>query len=276
MQKRTLSTREVLAGYDAISHLYPNILPLCIWRAWEFAAYQNLNIKEPVLDFGCGDGQFFRLLWPNAKEVIGLDSNYFLLGSALKSGTYHKVCTGQGQKIPFKENSFNSVLANCSIEHMNNVDLVINEIYRCMRKGGLFIASIVTDKIIEWTTLPLLISIIGEPKKAEILQNKYIEYHNLVNPLSLEIWIRLITDAGFEIFECTPIVPEMTSRFFLFLDHLWHVDGSSGEVGSQIYDYLNNHSNSKQSLRKIYHGILDMDNDWSIGSGAIIFARRCK
>jgi hypothetical protein len=33
-----------------------------IWRAWEYAACYSFTLPEPVLDVGCGDGYFFRLV----------------------------------------------------------------------------------------------------------------------------------------------------------------------------------------------------------------------
>lgn len=65
----------MLSGYDAVSTLYPYIPPLSHWRAWEYAAYQHYKLDGRILDLGCGDGRYFRLIWPDANEVIGVDMN---------------------------------------------------------------------------------------------------------------------------------------------------------------------------------------------------------
>jgi SAM-dependent methyltransferase len=68
-----LQPRKVLAGYDAVCSLYPYVPPLSHWRAWEYAAYQRYRLTGRILDLGCGDGRYFRLLWPRATDVIGVD-----------------------------------------------------------------------------------------------------------------------------------------------------------------------------------------------------------
>ena len=62
MKQILMEVDEVLRGYDAISAIYPYVPSVSLWRAWEFAAYRRYSLKEPVLDVGCGDGGFFRLV----------------------------------------------------------------------------------------------------------------------------------------------------------------------------------------------------------------------
>lgn len=73
MQTETLVSSEILSGYDAVIALYPHIPPLSHWRAWEHAAYQRYSIGGRILDLGCGDGRYFRLIWPLANDVVGVD-----------------------------------------------------------------------------------------------------------------------------------------------------------------------------------------------------------
>ena len=50
MKVSVLSPDEVVAGYDAVSVLYPYVPPLSIWRAWEYAAYRRYALPEPVIE----------------------------------------------------------------------------------------------------------------------------------------------------------------------------------------------------------------------------------
>src|SRR5712691_2122802 len=222
MKQSLLSLEEVLIGYDAISQVYPHVPSLCTWRAWEYAAYQRYTLPEPVLDVGCGDGSFFRLVWPQLRDVVGVDMDASVADGARRSGVYREVHVAPAHQLPVLPESFASAFANCSLEHMDNLPAVLESICRSIRLGGPFLFSVVTEKFLEWATLPLLVDQIGELQRARALQVAYEAYHHLVNPLPPQVWREQLEKAGFEVVEHIPIVPELTSRLFLFLDHLWH------------------------------------------------------
>lgn len=71
----SLSTESVSQDYDAVSSLSPHIPSLSHWRAWEYAAYQHYRLDGCILDLGCADGRYFRLIWPQATDVLGVNMN---------------------------------------------------------------------------------------------------------------------------------------------------------------------------------------------------------
>jgi SAM-dependent methyltransferase len=90
-----------------------------IWRAWEYAAYQRFTLPEPVLDAGCGDGRFFRLVWPAVQDVIGVDMDSGVANWARQTGIYRAVHTTRANQLPFPPETFASAFANRSPEHMD-------------------------------------------------------------------------------------------------------------------------------------------------------------
>lgn len=272
--QRLLSIEEVLAGYDAVSQLYPYIPPMLLWRSWEYAAYQRYSLAEPVLDVGCGDGRYFRLVWPGIQDVTGVDMDPGVAEAAMRSGVYREVYVAPADRLPTQNESFASAFANCSLEHMDNLDEVLAGIGHSLRPGAPFLLSITTDKFVEWTALPVLADRIGEPGRARVLQVDYETYHHLVNPLPMEIWAEHLQAAGFDVIEHIPILPEMTSRLFLFLDHLWHVRRSGGELGDLLYPYLTKIQQFPQAFRHIMAGVLQMEQDWTVASGAVFWTKR--
>lgn len=274
VQQTHLSKQEVLAGYDAVSSLYPHIPPLLLWRAWEYAAYRRYSLAEPVIDVGCGDGRYFRLVWPDTQQVIGVDMDPNIANAARKSGVYTEVHVAPAHNLPTPDQHFGSAFANCALEHMDNLDSVLASIFRTVKPGGTFIMSVVTDKFLAWTSLPLLLERLGLPEPAAELQQSHTDYHHLVNPFAPEVWAEYLTRAGFEVLEHIPIVPEQTSRLFLFLDQLWHVRQARGELGGSLQTYTQNLPRFPQALRQILSGFMEMEQDWSLGSGAIFYARR--
>jgi SAM-dependent methyltransferase len=274
MKQLLLSEEEVLAGYDAISRLYPYVPSLLLWRAWEYAAYRRFTLEEPVLDVGCGDGRYFRLVWPQARQVIGIDIDADVAERARQSGVYQAVYVAPAHQVPVPPGHFGSAFANCALEHMDQLHDVLASICASVRPGGTFLLSVVTDKLIEWSTLPRLVELIGEPLRAEAIQNEFLKYHHYSNVLTAPAWAKQLQAAGFEVLEHIPIVPKITSGLFLFLDQLWHVKRSDGEVGNILHPYLATMPQFPSAFRQVVAGFLAMDQDWAVGSGAVFAARR--
>lgn len=100
----------------------------------------DLNV-ESSLDLGCGN----KISNPfNAKELFGADIKHIGMDNVYK-------CTLGIEELPFKDMSFDCVTAFDLIEHIPRVTykdteiinpfiFLMNEIYRCLKKDGLFLS----------------------------------------------------------------------------------------------------------------------------------------
>lgn len=269
-----LTAEEVLAGCSAVGRLYPHIPPMVIWRGWEYAAYRRYSLAEPVLDVGCGDGRFFRFLWPGIQEVMGVDANPGVADAAERSGVYRAVYVTPANDLSGVPTNFGSAFANCSLEHMDDLPQVLRGVARCIRPGGTFLMSVVTDKWLEWSTLPWLVNMAGESARAGSLQSDYERYHHLVSALHPDVWIQQLESAGFEVQEHIPIVPMVTSWIFLLLDQLWHLRQGGEELGNLLHERLRQLHQFPEASSLVLAGVLQMEQDWATGSGAVFCARR--
>jgi SAM-dependent methyltransferase len=274
LEQCLLTRDEILAGYRELIHLYPYIPSAMLWRAWEFAAYRRYTLPEPVLDIGCGDGHFFRLVWPDVTDVIGIDHEPGAVIQAQKSGIYREVHRGAAQALPFDDQAFASAFANCSLEHMDDLPEVLWHIHRCLRPGGIFLLSVVTDKFVDWTALPALIKQAGAVAQGETLQRDYLTYHHLVNALPPQAWASQLANAGLKVEHHVPIVPELTGRLFLFIDQLWHFKSETGEWGDQLPILFATWPNFTAGLKDVLRGVLLMERNWQIGCGAVFRAHK--
>ena len=275
LRNHLLAIESILAGYDLTSGLYPHIPSMSIWRACEYAAYKRYKLSEPILDIGCGDGKYFRLVWPEINNVVGVDIDRNVLSAAEASGVYSKVYNVPAEKMKFAENTFASVFANCSLEHMENVDNVLRQIFHVLRPGGQFLLSVTTDKFLEWTTLPQLMSVLQSQQMETDLLYKYKAYHHLVTAIPAEGWAAKLDEAGFEIVEHIPILPELLSRFNLLIDMLWHISiASGGEFGTILEPYFKDLNNFPEELGNIVKSLLAMEKNMDIGSGSVFMARK--
>jgi SAM-dependent methyltransferase len=90
-----------------------------------------------VLDVGCYDGQFIsRVLRPDTGErIVGLDVSH----NALRAASGRGVMPVRGQvegRLPFRDDSFATVVAAEIIEHVFDTQAVLDELARVMLPGG--------------------------------------------------------------------------------------------------------------------------------------------
>ncbi|GAB4144000.1 MAG: hypothetical protein Fur0021_00180 [Candidatus Promineifilaceae bacterium] len=104
-------------------------------RAVEARFYQQFQFEGPVLDMGCGDGHFAQMTFSQPLDV-GLDPWWGPLQKAQRSQAYRAVLQGSGDQMPFPDHTFNTVISNSVLEHIPDVQAVLNEISRVTRPGG--------------------------------------------------------------------------------------------------------------------------------------------
>lgn len=275
MQTKILEIPEILAGYDAVSSLYPYTPSLSHWRAWEYAAYKHCNIDGRILDVGCGDGRYFKLIWPDANNVVGVDLDPVAVEQGRQSGVYNEIHLGPAHKIPEASSSFANAFANCSLEHMDQIDAVLAEISRCLKEGGKLVCSVVSNRFVEWSLLSKLVKEAGYDAVATTLQAQFQNYHHLANPLPVDEWVAGFKRAGFETEVHIPILPKYNSGIFLLMDSVWHVErGERGEMGDIIHPFLAANPRFPAAFKKMFEGLLDMENDWHDCSGAVFSLRK--
>lgn len=275
MNKAILRAEDVLSGYDKVSPLYPHIPSLSHWRAWEYAAYQKFLLDGRILDLGCGDGRYFRLIWPQVTDVVGVEKDPRVAELSRLSGVYQKVHDAAAHEVPEIHESFDHVFANCSLEHMDHLDEVLSEVFRCLKPGGSLLCSVVTDRFIQWSLLPSLVVEAGFPNAASSLQEDFLSFHHLANPLSVEKWQQHFIRAGLVPEEHVPILPRFNSSFFLFVESIWHIKrAAGGEMGDCIFPFLAGNENFPTAFRSVMAGLLAMENDWKDCSGAVFLIRK--
>ncbi len=194
--------------------------------------------------------------------------------AADRSGVYRAVHVAPAHQAPVPAGAFSAAFANCSLEHMDHLPDVLERVCRSLRPGAPFLLSVVTEHFLEWAPLAPLVAEVGEPARAQLLQEDYERYHHLVSPLPPDVWIKHLDEAGFDVDVHVPILPELTSRLFLFLDHLWHVPRPTGELGDVLFPYFKSLPDFRAAYRQVLAGVLQMEPDRTVGSGAVFHARK--
>jgi len=100
--------------------------------------------------------RLFHFSWPKIRNVVGIDHDPVACSNAQASGIYGEVHQVPAHQLSFSDATFGSVFSNCALEHMDHIDQVLSEAFRVLKPGGLFLASVVTDKFVEWGMMPLM------------------------------------------------------------------------------------------------------------------------
>ena len=89
-----------------------------------------------ILDVGCGEGTRLQTLLPTDIHGFGLDPSRAAIARAKKQYPVHRFVVGSGEKLPFKNNSFDLVYSAFAIEHCTDPEKFIQEMVRVTRIGG--------------------------------------------------------------------------------------------------------------------------------------------
>ncbi len=145
-------------------------------RAVEARLYQDLlPLAEPVLDVGCGDGHFASVAFP-LPLAAGIDLGAAVLREARDRDAYRLLAQALGDRLPFADRQFATVISNSVLEHIPGVDDVLAEIARVLRPGGRFIFCVPSDHFTEY----LLFTQLFRRLRLGTLATAYERYFNRI------------------------------------------------------------------------------------------------
>jgi len=169
-------------------------------RAVEGGYYHDIEIKEPVLDLGCGDGHFS---WVTFNErnihLIGIDPDLKSLIEASQSPVFSKLICARGDQLPFQKGFFTTTISNSVLEHIIDVDSVIVESNRVIKPGGKLVICVPNDNF----TKNLSVARFFDRIKLNFLAEKYRKFFNWISrhfhPDNERIWMSRLRDADFKV-----------------------------------------------------------------------------
>jgi ubiquinone/menaquinone biosynthesis C-methylase UbiE len=106
---------------------------------------QRHNAARPglrVLDYGCGQGKTVHMLRERGVDCYGCDA-FVEIGKAPRDYVAYPQWFGSilkdmpAGRIPFAAEFFDVVVSNQVIEHVENIELTLGEMYRVLRPGGM-------------------------------------------------------------------------------------------------------------------------------------------
>lgn len=182
--------------------------------------FGHITSEHRILDLGCGMGATVGFLYENYKvKAVGIDPSEKLLGIAIETCPFADFVTGTGDFLPFADESFDFVLAECTLSLMNDIGKTLSEVRRVLKTGGFFV---VTDVYAR------------NPDAAKDLKNSSIV--SCMRGLhDLEKLEERIEDIGFDILlseDCSDLLKElMVKIIFQFgsMEVFWNKAAGNGD-----------------------------------------------
>lgn len=116
------------------------------WTRWVF---EQINIQRgmQILEAGCGMGTLWREnlnRLPREVEVVLVDLSHGMVldaNQSLRVDERFQFITADAQNLPLKNSKFNVIIANHMLYHIPDIKKAMDEFWRILMPGGLFIAA---------------------------------------------------------------------------------------------------------------------------------------
>lgn len=192
-------------------------LSLALWRSVEALVLSGHPLIKPVLDLGCGFGEFGGVFFKSQIEV-GVDIDYKEIERAAARGKYKKTIVADARNLPFGDKSFNSVISISTLEHIPDNYHVFKEAYRVLKPGGKFYFTVPTSKLFDGLLTIKLLNLLGLKKISYLYFRIFNKAFKHVYLPSEETWIKIAKSAGFKVEKVQGTFSQANLIFFeLFL-----------------------------------------------------------
>jgi SAM-dependent methyltransferase len=184
---------------------------LGLWRAAEVAALREQVYDHPILDLGCGDGLVTSMVLSHVE--VGLDPDTGALARAAQRGVYERFEAAPVEESRLPDASMGAVLSNSVLEHLPQLDRVLQTVARLLRPGGRLVCTVPTEAFSRWLLLPL-------PRYAA-WRNRQLIHRNL---WPVERWAWYLAQAGLELVAVRPYLrPELVRSWdaLELLQQIW-------------------------------------------------------
>lgn len=206
---------EVLPATDHLDRQLATMAPhRAVLRAVECRLMGAVGRQCPVLDIGCGDGHFASISYAEPLDV-GVDVRAAELAEgAARPGVYRSVASADATSLPFRDGSFGTVLSNCALEHIADLDATLTEIARVLRPGGTFAATLPSEHFGEMllgSTVLRRLGLAGPARAYGRWFDRISVHHHVYPPAE---WAARLARAGLDVTDqCYYFSPAATRAF---------------------------------------------------------------
>jgi len=163
-----------------------------------YTIHNKIKVNGNILDIGCGYGRCMYIL--GIKKYIGIDVSNGFIKIARKLFPSVKFMQMDSRQLEFKEGTFDFVFMFETIEHIPDYKLALKEIYRVLKKDGIFI--ITTPNKLKWIIFPpyyilpakarpWILYLIGKQSKKD--RNNYLKDLNIEKQIGQKEHVKMFS-----------------------------------------------------------------------------------
>jgi SAM-dependent methyltransferase len=177
------------------------------WRYFELQALKLIDYERPILEIGCGDGQFSSLVFREIDDAIDINPRAVDKCRRLASHLYRRVQCLDARELQFSEGGYGTVYANCVMEHIPDIEGVLKGCYRGLRPGGTLVATVPLVQMNEHLLFPW-------SWYAKVRQQQLVH----LNLFTQQEWKELLLSTGFSDIQFRTYLSGQACKFWDTLD----------------------------------------------------------
>lgn len=185
--------KDILRDYMAAAPL-----ALAFERTMECHILADQPFERPILDIGCGDGLFAKILFPEMIDT-GIDPNLHELEQAGKLNVYKELIHCSGAAIPKPDGFYKTILSNSVLEHIPDIGDVFNESHRLLAPGGRFYFTAPSDLFESYTIINQILTSMRLYSLAKTYREFFNRFWRHYHCYPRHQWEKIARKAGFEI-----------------------------------------------------------------------------
>lgn len=184
---------------ESAASVYLSQVPLALGleRLAEAHLYPT-ELNRPVLDLGCGDGLFSRLIFGEVVDYgVDPDLQEIEFARTRMPHPYTNYLNCYGSDMPLPEESVGTVVSNSVLEHIDDLEPVVHEVFRVLKSKGTFLVTLPTDVFERYGLVATALRRLGllpVERRWRLFYNRFWRHYHAY---SLQVWSALFERCGF-------------------------------------------------------------------------------
>lgn len=234
--------------FEEYLDFFPDAPSLVLVRSVELKNYPKQNIKHPILDLCCGDGFFSKCL--GLSDIYGCDLDPSVIKKAENTNIYKelKICDVKDLSV-YQSGYFKTVLSNCALEHVEEIENVLSELKRVLADDGYLIMTVPSELLFSSFSIKKFLELIGLKNLGKQLLDEYNKKQAHRNILSLYQWEKLLNKAGLIISDTFYLFDKKSYKIVMFYEWLFTLRAVN--VANRFFKLIFSHSVRKAFWRTL-------------------------
>jgi len=187
-------------------------ISLALMRAVECNHLSQLSFERPILDVGCGDGTFGRILFNGVTIDAGVDRDEKEIERARATRCYDDLRVSKVERLPFESETFATVYSNCVLEHIPDIETALREIHRVLVPGGALYITVPNPRCVTYLLWRDIFRRLRLAGLADWYSNLTLRLFNAEHVLEAEEWAELLGRVGLTTERHEPYMPLTATR----------------------------------------------------------------